>query len=170
MQNKSATHHLKWWQTLPWLFASGISGLASKLGDLKAHRKSRDRFHPLVCLHHFPIARSIFTKKIEEEDTVAHGFWRSPALHTFLPGAFLPPSTFSANPAGFPSLQLCWQCAPGWGGKRSPMVRDWPPPQATDAGITPSSQSYDSQQKAPTDVAYLAGQWLCSPSCSQGCH
>lgn len=66
----------------------------ANLGDLKAHRKSRDRFHPLVCLHHFPIARSIFTEKTEEEDTPAHGFWRSPALHTScrVPSFHHPPS------------------------------------------------------------------------------
>lgn len=139
MQNKSTTHHLEWWQTLPWLFTSGISGLAGKReGSKSTQEELRQVSASVICLHHCPTARSMLRKR-----SLSHTVLNRCGPQQSTP-AFLPPPSFSAIPAAFcwsfsragphPARQLCRWCAPTWGGNRSPVVRDWLPPQVRGAG------------------------------------
>lgn len=123
----------------------------------------------------------MFRKEDEGKRSSLTHFQTEEVPSTFLVSIFLPPLTFSGNPAalchcfsGAHSHKPCQRQIPViWGGKGSPTVRDWLYPQEmVQRSLTSSvlnSGNQNSQQKSSGCVAYLARQWLCSPSCSWGC-
>lgn len=113
----------------------------------------------------------MFRKEDEGKCSSLTHFQAEEVPSTFLVSIFLPPLTFSGNPAALchcfsgahlhPSHKPCPRQIPLiWGGKGSPTVRDWLYPQEIGAGTKECNQlsgNQNSQQKSQQD-AFLPGQ------------